>query len=64
VVLDLNPHSLAAPVVRVFYSTRSKLPISVQTLDLSDPAAADRIIGRESPQDWGFTHLDEIWRKT
>ncbi len=63
VVLDLNPHNLAAPVVRVFYSTRSKLPISVQTLDLSDPAAADRITGRESPQDWGFTHLDEIWRK-
>ncbi|MCV2357584.1 HD-GYP domain-containing protein [Paucibacter sp. TC2R-5] len=63
VVLDLNSQNLAAPVVRVFYSTRSKLPISVQTLDLSDAAVSDRVIGRESPQDWGFTHLDEIWRK-
>jgi putative nucleotidyltransferase with HDIG domain len=63
VVLDLNSQNLAAPVVRVFYSTRSKLPISVQTLDLSDAAVTDRVVGRESPQDWGFTHLDEIWRK-
>ncbi|MEJ6006902.1 HD-GYP domain-containing protein [Paucibacter sp. AS339] len=63
VVVDLNQHNLAAPVVRVFYSTRSKLPISVQTLDLSEPNVGDRVISRESPQDWGFTHLDEIWRK-
>jgi putative nucleotidyltransferase with HDIG domain len=63
VVLDLNPQHLAAPVVRVFYSTRSKLPISVQTIDLANPAAGDRVVSRESPQDWGFTHLDEIWRK-
>jgi putative nucleotidyltransferase with HDIG domain len=63
VVLDLNALNLAAPIVRVFYSTRSKLPVSVQTLDLSNPAVKDRIVGREVPQDWGFTHLDEIWRK-
>jgi putative nucleotidyltransferase with HDIG domain len=63
VVVDLNPLQLAAPVVRVFYSIRSKLPISVQTLDLSDPTVSDRVVGREAPQDWGFTHLDEIWRK-
>ncbi|MFY7865727.1 HD-GYP domain-containing protein [Roseateles sp.] len=64
VVVDLNQQNLAAPVVRVFYSTRSKLPVSVLTLDLSDPGAGDRIVSRESPQDWGFTHLDEIWRKS
>jgi putative nucleotidyltransferase with HDIG domain len=63
VVVDLNSQQLAAPVVRVFYSTRSKLPISVQSLDLSDAASGDRIVSRESPQDWGFTHLEDIWRK-
>lgn len=62
VVVDLNPLSLAAPVVRVFYSTRSKLPVPVQLLDLSSPAVQDKVVGRESPQDWGFTHLDDIWR--
>ncbi|MCV2349193.1 HD-GYP domain-containing protein [Paucibacter sp. Y2R2-4] len=64
VVVDLNQQNLAAPVVRVFFSTRSKLPISVQTLDLSEASAGDRVISRESPQDWGFTHLDDIWRKS
>ncbi|MCV2422738.1 HD-GYP domain-containing protein [Paucibacter sp. DJ2R-2] len=64
VVIDLNPQNLAAPHVRVFYSTKSKLPIPVQQLDLSNPAVGDRVVGRESPQDWGFTHLDDIWRKT
>jgi len=62
VVVDLNPLSLAAPVVRVFYSTRSKLPVPVQLLDLASPTAGDRVVGRESPLDWGFTHLDDIWR--
>jgi len=62
VVVDLNPLSLAAPVVRVFYSTRSKLPVPVQMLDLSSPTVQDKVVGRESPQDWGFTHLDDIWR--
>ena len=61
VVADLNPAQLAAPVVRIFYSTKSKLPISVQTLDLANPTSRDRIVGRESPDDWGFTHLDDIW---
>lgn len=61
VVADLNPAQLAAPVVRVFYSTKSKLPITVQTLDLANPATRDRIVGRESPHDWGFTHLEDIW---
>jgi len=64
VVIDLNPQNLAAPHVRVFYSTKSKLPIPVQQLDLSNPTVGDRVVGRESPQDWGFTHLDDIWRKT
>jgi len=62
VVVDLNPQALAAPMVRVFYSTRSKLPVPVQMLDLSSPTVQDKVVGRESPQDWGFTHLDDIWR--
>ncbi len=63
VVSDLNPQNLAAPVVRVFYSTRSKMPIPVQTLDLSASGGKDRVLGRESPQDWGFPHLEDIWRQ-
>ncbi len=63
VVVDQNPSSLVAPVVKVFYSTRSKMPIPVQQLDLSQPDVSDKIVGRESPQDWGFTRLDEFWSR-
>jgi len=62
VVVDQNTGSLVAPMVRIFYSIKSKLPIPVQLVDLSAAGATDRIVGRESAKDWGFTHLDELWR--
>jgi putative nucleotidyltransferase with HDIG domain len=63
VVVDQNASSLVAPVVKVFYSTHSKMPIPAQLLDLSQPHVSDKIVGRESPHDWGFPHLDELWAR-
>ena len=63
VVIDQNPTNLVAPMVRVFFSTKSKMPIPVYLLDLSRANANDRITGRELAVDWGFTHLDDLWRK-
>jgi hypothetical protein len=63
VVVDQNPANLVAPMVRVFYSTRSKMPIPVQLLDLSQASSNDKIVSREAPQDWGFKQLDEFWSK-
>lgn len=59
VVIEQNPQALTAPVVKVFFSTRSNMPIPLQRLDLQ--GGADRIVGRESPQQWGFKNLDELW---
>jgi hypothetical protein len=61
VVVDQNPASLIAPRVKVFFSTKSAMPIPVQVLDLAAPGASDRIVGREPPDTWGFTHLDDLW---
>ncbi len=61
VVVAQNEHSLVAPVVKVFFSTRSQMHISPELLDLSQPHCSDRIAERESNAEWKFTHLDELW---
>ena len=60
VVLEQNPHALTSPVVRVFFSLKSSMPVSLQRLDLS-AGTADRIVGREAPEKWNFAYLDELW---
>jgi len=60
VVIEQNAAALTAPVVRVFYSLKSQMPVSLQRLDLSS-GTSDRIVGRESPDKWKFTFLDELW---
>lgn len=60
VVLEQNPQALVSPVVRVFYSTRSEMPVPLRRIDLSAASCNDRIVGREDPQRWGFRHLDEL----
>jgi len=61
VVVDQNPGALAKPRVRVFFSTKSNMPIPVQLLDLAAAGATDRITGWEPVEDWEFTHLDRLW---
>jgi len=60
VVLEQNPHALTSPVVRVFFSVKSGMPVSLQRLDLS-AHTADRIVGREPPERWNFAFLNELW---
>jgi HD-GYP domain-containing protein (c-di-GMP phosphodiesterase class II) len=59
VVTEQNPAALTAPQVKVFFSTKSNMPVPVLRLDLA--AGGDRIVGRESATKWGFTHLDTLW---
>lgn len=60
VVIEQNSHALTAPVVRVFFSLKSNMPISLQRLDLSS-GSSDRIVGREAPERWNFPFLNDLW---
>lgn len=61
VVVEQHETSLLSPRVKVFYSAKTKMPIIQETLDLADLVGKDKIIGRESPEDWGFKNLDMLW---
>ena len=61
VVTEQNAGKLVAPVVKVFFSIKSNLPMAPVLLDLSRPGCSDRIVGRESAAKWGFKQIDELW---
>jgi HD-GYP domain-containing protein (c-di-GMP phosphodiesterase class II) len=59
VVEQQNPQVLTAPVVKVFFSTQTNLPVSVERVDLT--RGGDRIVCRESRGAWNFPQLESIW---
>lgn len=61
VVVEQNPQALVAPVVKVFFSTRSQMRVVPTRLDLSRPGCQDRIVGREPEAAAQFKQLDEMW---
>ena len=61
VVLDQNSAALTKPRVKLFFSTKSHLPIEPQILDLTSPQVTDQIAAREPPENWNFQHLTELW---
>lgn len=61
VVVEQNESSLLNPRVKVFYSAKTKMPIIQETLDLAKLVGKEKIIGRESLDDWGFKNLDVLW---
>ncbi len=61
VVLEQNPASLVTPVVKVFFSIKSQMPVPVVRLDLAAKGCPDRIVGREPREPGRFEHLDDLW---
>jgi HD-GYP domain-containing protein (c-di-GMP phosphodiesterase class II) len=61
VVIDQSPKSLLTPVLKVFFSTKSKSRIKIELIDLSKPHEQDSIVGHENPATWGVHDIHEIW---
>ncbi len=63
VVIEQHAKSLLTPKVRVFFSTRSNLPLEQNVVDLAKVQGQDRIIAREAPEDWEFKNLERLWNR-
>jgi len=61
VVVDQTGKSLLTPKVKVFFSTKSNTRIAPEILDLSGPAARDKIVSIEESAKWDFRDLDALW---
>ncbi|MEZ5657236.1 MAG: HD domain-containing phosphohydrolase [Burkholderiaceae bacterium] len=61
VVIDQNPANLAAPMVKVFYSTKSRQPVTRELIELGAAGCRERIEGIEDPARWGLKNLNELW---
>jgi putative nucleotidyltransferase with HDIG domain len=60
VVREQNPAQLTMPIVKVFFSTRSNQPITVQTVDLA--RSSDRIVSREPRAAWPAAQIEGLWQ--
>jgi putative nucleotidyltransferase with HDIG domain len=61
IVMEQHEISLLTPKIKVFYSAKLKSPLAQEILDLAKLVGKEKIIGRESPEDWGFRNLDALW---
>jgi HD-GYP domain-containing protein (c-di-GMP phosphodiesterase class II) len=61
VVLEQNSTSLTKPKVKVFFSTKSGLPLDPYVVDLASGHVIDQIESRENLENWNFTYLTELW---
>jgi HD-GYP domain-containing protein (c-di-GMP phosphodiesterase class II) len=64
VVVEDQPGHPRAPLVRVFFSTKSNEPLPTQLVDLAAASVGDRIVDAEPREKWNFPHLDELCRVT
>lgn len=61
VVVAQNEASFLKPTVQAFYSAKSKSQILIHRVDLAASDCQDRIVGVESPSQWGFKNLERLW---
>jgi HD-GYP domain-containing protein (c-di-GMP phosphodiesterase class II) len=61
VVVENTGQSLLKPSVKTFYCTRRQERQRPKVIDLALPNARDKIQQWESPANWSFPDLDEMW---
>jgi HD-GYP domain-containing protein (c-di-GMP phosphodiesterase class II) len=60
VVTEQSTKSLLTPHVRVFFSSKSKVYITPELIDLA-VSGAEKIVSREEATAWGLKDIDRFW---
>jgi putative nucleotidyltransferase with HDIG domain len=65
IVVEQNAAKLTAPKVKLFFSTNSGLPMVPKLVNLMESHVNDKIVARESPENWNFNfaYLNDLWAK-
>lgn len=61
VVTEQGQESLLQPQVKVFFSSKSNVPVEQEIIDLASAGCTEKIIARENVEDWNFKDLDQLW---
>ena len=61
VVIEQDQASLLKPKVKVFFSSKSKVPVEQEVIDLASARCNEEIVARERVEDWGFKNIDQLW---
>jgi putative nucleotidyltransferase with HDIG domain len=60
IVVEQNAEKLTAPKVKLFFSTKSGMPLQPKLVDLTESHVQDRIVAREPPENWNFGYLNDL----
>jgi putative nucleotidyltransferase with HDIG domain len=65
IVVEQNAAKLTAPKVKLFFSTNSGMPMVPKLVNLMESHVNDKIVARESPENWNFNvgYLNDLWAK-
>lgn len=61
VVIEQDEQSLLKPKVKVFFSSKSRVPVEQEVLKLGTPNCHEEVVAREPMEDWGFKNLEQLW---
>ncbi len=61
VVVEQSAGALTTPIVKVFFSSKTRERIAPELVDLSERGCKEKISGREDPANWNFPDLNALW---
>jgi putative nucleotidyltransferase with HDIG domain len=61
VILEQSANSLLAPLVKVFFSAKTRSYVKPEIVDLSRPGCKLKIVDREDAAKWDIKNIDDYW---